>query len=144
VVPVAPQEVLVSPSFVAVSLGASVVVHASGAASVGTRVAVLVSGVHLSPGLVVVLAVLWLANLGLMALSLVNLFTRPAEAVRFRRRWPWAIVIVVVNWLGPLLYLAVGRIDAPLPDDSGAGDVPAAERARRAVELLYGPPEAPR
>ena len=32
------------------------------------------------------------------------------------------------------------RLDLPLPDDSGAAGVPAAERARRAVELLYGPP----
>ncbi len=104
----------------------------------------IASGLRLSPGLVALLGVLGLVNLGLMALALVSLFTRPVEAVRFRRRWLWAVVIVAVNWIGPLLYLAVGRVDAPLRDDSGSGDVPAAERARRAVELLYGPAESPR
>ncbi len=102
------------------------------------------TNVHLSAGLLIALGALGLVNLGLMATALVSLFTRPIEAVRLHRRWLWAIVIVLVDWIGPLLYLAVGRIDAPLPDDTGAADVPAAERARRAVELLYGPPETPR
>ena len=104
----------------------------------------LAAGPHLSTGLLVALGALGFVNLGLMAIALVSLFTRPVEAVRFGHRWPWAIVVVAVSWIGPLLYLALGRVDAPLPDDSGAGDVPAAERARRAVELLYGPSEAPR
>jgi hypothetical protein len=114
------------------------------AAALRASPAFAAAGLRLSPGLVVLLAILSLVDLGLLALALVSLVQRPTAAVRFQRKWLWAVVIVLVSWIGPLLYLAVGRVDAPLPDDTGAGDVPAAERARRAVELLYGPPEAPR
>jgi hypothetical protein len=113
--------------------------HLSG----GPSVVLAAHPLHLSGGLLIAIALLGLANLGLMVTALVSLFSRPEAAVRFHRRWLWAIPIVLVSWVGPLAYLAVGRIDAPLPDDTGAGEVPAAERARRAVELLYGP-EAPR
>ena len=44
--------------------------------------------------------------------------------MRFHNKWIWAVLIVLVNWLGPLAYFAVGRIDVPLPDDSGAGERP--------------------
>ncbi len=96
---------------------------------------------RLNPGLLIALAVLALANLALIVCALVSLIPRPAAGVRFHNKWIWAALIVLVNWIGPLAYFAVGRIDVPLPDDSGAGDTPAAERAVRAVELLYGPPE---
>jgi hypothetical protein len=85
--------------------------------------------------------VLALANLALMVCALVSLIPRPTAGVRFHNKWIWAALIVLVDWIGPLAYFAVGRIDAPLPDDPGAADAPAAERAARAVELLYGPPE---
>ena len=94
-----------------------------------------------SPGLVAALAVLALVNVALLIAALVSLISRPTAAVRFHNKWLWGALIVLVNWIGPLAYLAVGRIDAPLPDDAGLAGAPAAERARRAVELLYGPPE---
>ncbi len=93
-----------------------------------------------SPALVGALVVLTLVNLALVIAALVSLIPRPAAGVRFHNKWVWALLIVLVNGIGPLAYLAVGRLDVPLPDDSGAGDIPPAERARRAVELLYGPP----
>jgi len=96
--------------------------------------------IHLNPGLLGALVVLGVANLALMVVALVSLIPRPVAGVRFHNKWLWGVLIVLVNWIGPLAYLAAGRIDVPLPDDSGAGDLPAAERARRAVELLYGPP----
>ena len=97
--------------------------------------------IRLNPGLLIALVVLALANLALIVGALVSLIPRPAAGVRFYNKWIWAALIVLVNWIGPLAYFAVGRIDVPLPDDSGAGDVPPAKRAARAVELLYGPPE---
>ena len=93
------------------------------------------------PGLVLALAVLALVNMVLLVAALVSLIQRPVAAVRFHNKWIWGALIVLVNWIGPLAYLAVGRIDAPLPDDAGLAGTPASERARRAVELLYGPPE---
>jgi len=94
-----------------------------------------------SPGLVLALAVLAVVNVALLVAALVSLIQRPAAAVRFHNKWLWGALIVLVNWIGPLSYFAVGRIDVPLPQDAGLAGTPAAERARRAVELLYGPPE---
>jgi len=62
--------------------------------------------------------------------ALVSLIPRPTAGVRFHNKWVWAALIVLVNWLGPLVYFAVGRLDLPLPDDSGAAGVPAAVRSR--------------
>ena len=94
--------------------------------------------IRLNPGLLIAFVGLALANLALVVAALVSLIPRPTAGVRFHNKWVWAALIVLVNWLGPLVYFAVGRLDLPLPDDSGAAGVPAAERARRAVELLYG------
>jgi hypothetical protein len=95
----------------------------------------------MTPGLLLALAVLGLVNIALLIAALVSLIQRPTAAVRFHNKWLWGALILLVNWIGPLAYFAVGRIDAPLPDDAGLAGTPAAERARRAVELLYGPPE---
>jgi hypothetical protein len=116
------------------------------AASLGKTLVATTSATKIdaSPALLAALAVLGLANLALVVAALVSLIPRPAAGVRFHNKWIWAALIVIVNWIGPLAYLAVGRLDVPLPDDPGAGDMPAAERARRAVELLYGPPPGQR
>jgi hypothetical protein len=47
-------------------------------------------------------------ELGLIIFSLYDL-TRPARKVRGGNKIVWAVVIVVFNLLGPLLYLTVGR-----------------------------------
>ena len=93
------------------------------------------------PGFVLALGVLAVVNAGLLIAALVSLIQRPVAAVRFHNKWLWGALIVLVNWIGPLSYLAIGRIDAPLDEPAGLGGAPAAERARRAVELLYGPQE---
>ncbi len=85
--------------------------------------------------------VLALANLALMVGALVSVVSRPDAGVRFGRKWLWIVLIVLVNWIGPLAWFALGRIDVPLPHDPSADDAPAVERAARAVELLYGPRE---
>ena len=94
----------------------------------------------LSPGLTAVLVVFSLVNLALVLIALVSLITRPNAAVRFHNKWVWGALIVLVNGIGPLAYLALGRVDAPF-DEAVAPwtQRPAAERARAAVELLYGP-----
>jgi hypothetical protein len=98
-------------------------------------------GIRLNPGLLVVLVVLGLANLALIVGALVSVVSRPTAGVRFGRKWIWVALIVLVNWIGPLAWFALGRIDVPLPHDPDTDGAPAAERAARAVELLYGPPE---
>ncbi len=48
-----------------------------------------------------------LVQLGLMAFALYDLVRR--ERVRWGNKWVWGIVIVVVNIIGPVLYLLLGR-----------------------------------
>ena len=93
---------------------------------------------QLSAPLLLGIGALALVELALIVFALVNLSKRPADAIRFHAKWPWAVLIVVISLLGPLVYLAVGRIDASRSDDVDAGDAPAAERAQRAADLLYG------
>jgi hypothetical protein len=38
--------------------------------------------------------------------------TRPERRVKGGNKWVWAIVIVLVNVIGPLVYLFAGREDA--------------------------------
>ncbi|HMK91616.1 MAG TPA: PLD nuclease N-terminal domain-containing protein [Thermoleophilia bacterium] len=98
----------------------------------------------LSPGMLAVAVVFGLINLGLVAIALVSLVRRPNAGVRFHNKWVWGALIVLVNGIGPLAYLALGRVDVPLDDAVAAWTQrPAAERARAAVELLYGPAPVP-
>jgi ABC-2 type transport system ATP-binding protein len=97
---------------------------------------------HFSLAIWAVLIVVTVVNYTLLVLALVNVIPRDPAAIRFHNRWIWVVLIVLVNFLGPLAYFAVGRIDAPLADNTGAGDRPAGERAQAAVDLLYGPPPA--
>jgi hypothetical protein len=46
----------------------------------------------------------------LIAIALRDLL-RPDRRVRGGRKWAWGVVIVLGELLGPLLYLAVGRLD---------------------------------
>ena len=81
-------------------------------------------------------------QVALLAFALVDLVRRPAAAVTFGSRLPWFVIVIVAEFIGPILYLAVGRREIPMPrkrravpgDDREAGD-----RAQRTVDLLYGP-----
>ncbi len=48
-----------------------------------------------------------LIELGLMIFALVDLVRRPR--VKGGNKWLWAIVIVLVNVVGPLVYFVLGR-----------------------------------
>ena len=77
---------------------------------------------QLSTPLVLGIGALALVELALIVVALVNLIKRPAAAIRFHTKWPWPVLIVMVSLIGPLVYLAVGRIDAPRSNDIDAGD----------------------
>jgi hypothetical protein len=94
-----------------------------------------------NPALVALLAVFAMVNVALAIVALVSVIPRPAAAIRLHNRWVWVALILLVNVLGSLLYLAFGRIDAPLPDGAGRplADRSVTDRAAAAVDLLYGP-----
>lgn len=89
----------------------------------------------LPPGLLAALGVLSLAQLTLLVVALVDLYRRPADRVAGGNKWIWLVVVLFVNLLGAVLYLAVGRKAAP------AQEVPPAPRGGGSVaDALYGRP----
>lgn len=70
----------------------------------------------------------------LAVIGLVILVRTPAERVQFGRKWPWVLVILCINLIGPILFFALGRRPAPATD---AATAPATGVAS-AVESLYG------
>jgi hypothetical protein len=48
-----------------------------------------------------------LVVIGLMAFALYDLVKR--KRVKGGNKWVWGVIIVVVNLIGPMLYLVIGR-----------------------------------
>lgn len=87
----------------------------------------------LPPAAVVVLLVVLLVQVALQVYGLVDLHRR--LLVPGGRKWPWALLIVVGNLVGAVIYLAMGRPAAPIGGDHGAGS---AEARKKALDQLYG------
>ncbi|TJY38520.1 PLDc_N domain-containing protein [Cohnella pontilimi] len=46
-------------------------------------------------------------NLVLVITALISLFK--AQAVRGGKKWVWALVIILINMIGPILYFTIGK-----------------------------------
>jgi hypothetical protein len=79
-------------------------------------------------------------QLSVQAAALVVLARTPVERVRFGKKWPWALIILLVNLVGAVVFLAVGRTPEVAQEEPGAGA--AGETMARAAEMLYGSGEA--
>ena len=66
------------------------------------------SGIHVSPSLLLILLPLVLIELGLVVVSLVDLL-KPERRVTGGNKLVWALVIVLVGTIGPIVYLLAGR-----------------------------------
>jgi hypothetical protein len=66
------------------------------------------SGIHLSPSLLLIVLPVVLIELGLVVFSLVDLF-KPDRRVIGDNKLIWALVIVLVGTIGPIVYLLAGR-----------------------------------
>ncbi|HXC77442.1 MAG TPA: PLD nuclease N-terminal domain-containing protein [Candidatus Acidoferrum sp.] len=64
--------------------------------------------IQLSTSLVLILLPLVLIELGLVLFSLVDLF-RPERRVVGNNKLIWALIIVLVGTIGPIVYLLAGR-----------------------------------
>ncbi len=94
-----------------------------------------------SPWAVALIAMWAAVELGLLIWALVDLARRPAAQVTGGNRLLWLLLCLLVQVLGPILYLAVGRVKttpsgggAPLPDPPG---VRGAGRVALAAAPLY-------
>lgn len=91
------------------------------------------SDVLFSGPVMVGLGLLVLIELGLMVWGVVDWAKRPADQVR-GNRIAWLLVILLVNIVGPILYLTVGR----LPRISDVVTTGSAESMKAAAESVYG------
>ena len=93
------------------------------------------------PVILIVLGALLLVQVTLTVVALVNLYRRPAAAVATGNKWLWAAVIILLSFIGPILYFAIGRKQSPMVD------LPSAAQQRSSADIaaaLYGDDETPR
>lgn len=80
-------------------------------------------------------------QIGLAIYALFDLWKR--DRVMGGRKWIWAILILIGNLAGSILYLAVGRDVPPeiaeQPVSHSDLSLSHADRIRRGVDALYGP-----
>ena len=90
----------------------------------------------MNPKLIAVVAVLALLQLVLQITALVQLARASSERVSIGgRSWAWALIILLGGMVGPILWFALGREQAPAISTDTAAD----ETSRRsAVDVLYG------
>lgn len=92
----------------------------------------------LPPSVLAVLGVLALVQLTLDVIALVDLARRPRESVVFGNRWVWLAIIVLVNLLGAIVYLVIGRRQASPPGDYWTPPGTGAKPASSIADELYG------
>ena len=66
-------------------------------------------------GMLPFLIPLFLIQVALMVIALVDLFKR--ENMTSNTRLIWAFVIILINVIGPIVYLIAGRKDKPVDSD---------------------------
>ena len=69
------------------------------------------SNMELSTILAIVLPIA-LLQWGLNIVALIDLIRRPAEQVRHLPKWGWAVLIVMISFIGSIAYLVAGREEA--------------------------------
>jgi phospholipase D-like protein len=65
-------------------------------------------GLHISANLLLILLPIVVIELGLVVFSLVDLF-KPERRVIGDNKLVWALVIVLIGTIGPIVYLLAGR-----------------------------------
>jgi hypothetical protein len=88
-------------------------------------------------GVLIGLAVLIVLQVVLDVIALTDLVKRPAEQLVIRNKWIWAAIIVFVNTIGAILYLAVGRKRSVVAVETRPTAAPG-DRAADAADVLYG------
>ena len=86
--------------------------------------------------ILVILVVLALVEIGLDIFALVDLYRRPTARIALANKWIWVAIILLVNLVGPILYLAIARKPAIEP---GGVAAPSPNRMEQVVDSLYGP-----
>lgn len=93
------------------------------------------------PGWVlVVVGVLVVAQITLDAFALVDLYRRPTEQVVFGNKWIWVAIVLLVNTIGAIIYLAAGHKPALAENPPrSVSPVSPPVRTENIADTLYGP-----
>jgi Phospholipase_D-nuclease N-terminal len=86
----------------------------------------------------VALAVLVIVQITLDVIALVDLYRRPVDQVIFANKWIWLAIILLVNLIGPIIYLLAAPKPPVLTDDA-APVKPKSVASDDIADLLYGP-----
>lgn len=89
-----------------------------------------------SGGALVAIVALSLVELALVAMCLIDIVRRPA--VLGGQKWVWVVVVLLFNFLGCIVYLAIGRVSPPAAEDATGAPDGTRDRASGAADLLYG------
>lgn len=79
-----------------------------------------------------------LVAIALDVIALRDLYGRPISQVVFANKWIWVPIILLVNPIGAIIYLAAGRRPAVLTDDAAPSES-ASVRTAKVADALYGP-----
>ena len=91
----------------------------------------------LPPALLAAIAALVAVQFVAQVAALVSLARTPESRISLGgRKWIWALIIVLGEILGPIVYFAAGRL--PAPADDRPATVRAEGRAASAADALYG------
>lgn len=91
---------------------------------------------------VVALGVLAVAQITLDVIALVDLYRRPVKQVVLGNKWVWVAIVLLVNTVGAIIYLVVGRRPVTMPENAGPSASPAGH-LEGIADALYGPPDDP-
>jgi len=97
---------------------------------------------ELSPVVLAGVGGLVLVQLGLQVAALVSLVRTPGERLTLGgRKWAWALIIVLGEIIGAILYFVAARKPALVAEKPHSAAT--ADRARSAADALYGPATTP-
>ncbi|WP_210416792.1 PLD nuclease N-terminal domain-containing protein [Microcella pacifica] len=85
----------------------------------------------------VALVVAIVVQLALQITALIRLYRTPRDRIVFDRKWPWVLIILLVNMVGAIVFLIAGRRPAAV-DDSATAHRAEGDSVRRTVQSLYG------
>ena len=92
----------------------------------------------LPAGALAALLVLAVVQITLDVIALLDLYRRPTSQVVFANKWIWVAIVLLVNIIGAIIYLAAARKPAVGPDDAP----PSASKSLHTdniADTLYGP-----
>lgn len=84
----------------------------------------------------VAIGVLIVVQVVLDVIAFLDLYKRPVERLTIANKWVWVAIILLVQTFGAIIYLVAGRKPSPVAEVASSS--PAASRAARAADALYG------